>query len=600
MRFFRAFFAIIFLCTGLLSAYTPTHPWLTDPENTRPHLDSLAIFWEGTFNHETGAFYTEIKRNGDIETKWGTADYATTLTQSRNAYAMIRIFMVNGDTTYLNMAERALRFMRTHAWDESLGGWYTVVKMDGTVPYPNNNKTIFQNLYALLGLTAYWECTRDPEFKTWIDEAFDVLEKKMWDTEYEGYFEYANANWTYPKDKSFNGIVDAITTHLVTFSIHDSESRYMERWLDMTQLILTKLVPTITESTPFFKEYFSSSWGDGSTDPDREEWGNSGHMNKASWCLARHYRLDPQQDYLDAAQLITGNMYEYAFDQEHGGMWGAFNRSTNQPNWNWNKSWWEQQQAVMAGLHLYDLTDKDFYLQMADSTLHFYTRYLVDHEYGGVFAEVSNDGQTIINDGKGGGWKAAYHSSEYAYYVYLYQSLLNLNQSVTLCYRPSESALNRQMLRPLAIEEDRLWITAVEKNGEPWETFGKDFVDFTHADPGDVFMVTFSPDSMIQYVGTQDAYTPKTIALQQNYPNPFNASTGIPFRMDQSGYAELTIYSLDGRFVEKIASSLTAGDHIFTWNGTSENGQNVSSGVYVYQLRIDGKHAGTRTMIMMK
>jgi hypothetical protein len=293
-------------------------------------------------------------------------------------------------------------------------------------------------------------------------------------------------------------------------------------------------------------------------------------------------------------------MYSYAFDKEYGGMWGAFNRSTNEPNWNWNKSWWEQQQAVMAGLQLYDLTGRDFYLQMADSTLHFYTQFLVDHEYGGVFHEVSRDGLSIVNDGKGGGWKGAYHSSENAYYVYLYQSLLNLQQPVVLHFRPHETALARQILRPLAIENNRLWITDVKKNNEPWILFGKEFVDFSNAAPGDVFTVTFSPDSSIQYTGIQDVYKPITHTLQQNYPNPFNASTTIPFRMDQNGYAELTIYTLDGRFVKKTAASLSAGEHIFTWNGTSEKGQNVPSGIYVYQLRINGHTAGTRTMVMVK
>lgn len=600
MSFFKGTFACLAIFAAVLFAYEPTHPWLNNPESIYYHMDSLAVFWEGTFNKETGAFYTEIKRNGDIETKWGTADYATTLTQSRNAYAMVRFFMLSGDTAYLSIAEKALHFMRAHAWDELRGGWYTVVKMDGTVPYSNDKKTIFQNLYALLGLTAYWECTRDPEIKSWIDETFDVLEDKMWDTLQDGYFEYANANWSYPKDKSFNGIMDAITTHLVTLSSHDPESRYMERWKELADLTLDKLVPTITDDTPFFKEYFSSSWGNGSTDQGRETWGNSGHMNKTAWCLARLYRLDPKDDYLSAAELITGNMYKYAFDKTHGGMWGAFNRSTNEPNWNRNKSWWEQQQAVMAGLQLYDLTGKDFYLQMADSTLHFYTRFLVDHEYGGVFHEVSSDGQTIINDGKGGGWKGAYHSAENAYYVYLYQSLFNLHQPVVLHYRPHETALSRQILRPLAIEPHRLWITDVERNLESWVTFGKQFVDFSHAEPGNVYAVTFSPDSTVQYTGTQDHFRPVTHQLQQNYPNPFNASTTIPFHMDNNGVAELTIYTLDGRYVNKIAASLSAGEHTFIWNGTTENGHLVPSGIYVYRLRIDGRSSGTRTMVLLK
>jgi len=105
---------------------------------------------------------------------------------------------------------------------------------------------------------------------------------------------------------------------------------------------------------------------------------------------------------------------------------------------------------------------------------------------------------------------------------------------------------------------------------------------------------------MIQYVGTQNAYTPKTIALQQNYPNPFNASTVITFRMDEPGQADLTIYHLNGAFVQRISSTFSAGEQTFTWDGKDVSGRNVASGIYVYQLRINGRHAGTRTMIMMK
>jgi len=46
------------------------------------------------------------------------------LTQSRDAYAMVRAFQLTGDESYLSYARGALDFMYEHGWDKEFGGPY--------------------------------------------------------------------------------------------------------------------------------------------------------------------------------------------------------------------------------------------------------------------------------------------------------------------------------------------------------------------------------------------------------------------------------------------------------------------------------------------
>ena len=79
---------------------------------------------------------------------------------------------------------------------------------------------------------------------------------------------------------------------------------------------------------------------------------------------------------------------------------------------------------------------------------------------------------------------------------------------------------------------------------------------------------------------------PESYGLEQNYPNPFNPSTTITFAVPEASEVTLAIYNLRGQLVRTLVSDqLSAGNHRVTWNGMDIQGNQVSSGVYLYQLR---------------
>ena len=90
------------------------------------------------------------------------------------------------------------------------------------------------------------------------------------------------------------------------------------------------------------------------------------------------------------------------------------------------------------------------------------------------------------------------------------------------------------------------------------------------------------------------------VAMLRNFPNPFNVQTRIEFQLDAGGPVKLRVYNLLGQTVrERAWTRLTAGIHGWTWDGRSERGGVVPSGVYFYQIETDGGSA-IHKMVLLK
>ncbi len=101
----------------------------------------------------------------------------------------------------------------------------------------------------------------------------------------------------------------------------------------------------------------------------------------------------------------------------------------------------------------------------------------------------------------------------------------------------------------------------------------------------------------------EESDLPQDFALRQNYPNPFNPSTSIRFRVPQSSsplYASLKIYNTRGQLVRTLVDEdKLPGNHQVIWNGTNNDGTEVASGIYFYQLQFEGRKL-TKKMLLLR
>jgi len=97
-----------------------------------------------------------------------------------------------------------------------------------------------------------------------------------------------------------------------------------------------------------------------------------------------------------------------------------------------------------------------------------------------------------------------------------------------------------------------------------------------------------------------DGGLPDSYVLHQNYPNPFNPTTTIDFELPVSGAVQLRVLNLLGQSVRELQSGwLTAGTHRVEWDGLTDAGQEVASGVYFYQLTAE-KSSHSRKMVLLR
>jgi len=86
-----------------------------------------------------------------------------------------------------------------------------------------------------------------------------------------------------------------------------------------------------------------------------------------------------------------------------------------------------------------------------------------------------------------------------------------------------------------------------------------------------------------------------------NYPNPFNPTTTIKFNLIESGKVKLIIYNIKGQKVKILMDCYTSpGDFELIWNGKDDNNQPVGSGVYLYQLNVNGETEDVRKCLLLK
>jgi hypothetical protein len=104
------------------------------------------------------------------------------------------------------------------------------------------------------------------------------------------------------------------------------------------------------------------------------------------------------------------------------------------------------------------------------------------------------------------------------------------------------------------------------------------------------------------YVPTGTGYEAQVLAfdLGQNRPNPFNPLTTIRFTVPQNGSVELRIFDVTGRLIKTLLSKeVGAGTYSVMWDGRSDSGREVASGVYFYRLEA-GPSVKTRKMVLLR
>ncbi|MCX5800204.1 MAG: T9SS type A sorting domain-containing protein [Candidatus Eisenbacteria bacterium] len=89
-------------------------------------------------------------------------------------------------------------------------------------------------------------------------------------------------------------------------------------------------------------------------------------------------------------------------------------------------------------------------------------------------------------------------------------------------------------------------------------------------------------------------------SLAQAYPNPMNPTATIWYTVGAPGKVSLKVFDVSGRVIRTLVEKAEAtGRHSVIWDGTTDRGEKVASGVFFYQLNAPG-YSGAKKIVVLQ
>ena len=98
---------------------------------------------------------------------------------------------------------------------------------------------------------------------------------------------------------------------------------------------------------------------------------------------------------------------------------------------------------------------------------------------------------------------------------------------------------------------------------------------------------------------------PLVTKLHANFPNPFNPETWIPYQLATDSDITIRIYNTSGHVVRTLFTGYQISGYYLSrskaayWDGRNEIGEQVASGVYIYEL-VTPTFKQTRRLVILK
>lgn len=93
---------------------------------------------------------------------------------------------------------------------------------------------------------------------------------------------------------------------------------------------------------------------------------------------------------------------------------------------------------------------------------------------------------------------------------------------------------------------------------------------------------------------------PHDCRILNAYPNPFNASIQVSYATDRAEWITLSVYNSLGQHVRRLVDQeLGPGEHLLTWDGRGDRGDNVGTGVYLFVLQ-SHRDTDVRKVLLLK
>jgi cellobiose epimerase len=354
------------------------------------------------------------------------------VTQARHTWSTSKAAMRYRNVSYYKtLAQNGYKFLHDVMWDETYGGFYTMVGRKGNVI--DSTKNAYGNAFGIYALAAYCKLSNDTGALSFAREAFMWLEKHSHDPVHKGYYQHmqrdgtpirrtaatpATAETGYKDQNSSIHLLEAFTELYAVWP----NDLLRERLHEMLLLIRDTMIGNKGYLTLFFQpDWTPVSIRDSSNEYIKQRHGldyvSFGHNVETSYLLLEaSHTLNIQNDTttLRIAKQMVDHALTNAWDSKLGGFYDAGYYFKNKPGLSiisQEKNWWSQAEGMNSLLLMSDLFPNDamHYYDKFKQQWKYIKTYMIDHTYGDWYANGIDIDPKIKTALKGHIWKGNYH-----------------------------------------------------------------------------------------------------------------------------------------------------------------------------------------------
>jgi mannobiose 2-epimerase len=369
-------------------------------------IDDILPYWiKKTIDKENGGFYGRIDGHEQLhkQANKGAILNARILWTFSAAYRLLH------DPQYLEIAERAFRYIQDHFIDKEYGGVYWELDYQGNPV--STRKQIYAQGFAIYGFSEFYRATGKQEALNEAIQIFHLLEKQAYDPEYGGYIEALNRDWQPIEDMKLSArdanVPKSMNTHL---HILEPYTNLLRVWRDPAlvkaheQLIHVFYNHIISSKTHHLILFFDEKWTGQS-----EKVFSYGHDIECAWLLYEAAEVWGDEELLAQVKPISIAVANAAYEglQEDGSM--IYESEEN--HFDQDRHWWVQAETVVGSAYAYKISGDISYLNIAKKTWQYIQEHILDRENGEWVWSAYPDGRQNHTDDKAGFWKCPYHNA---------------------------------------------------------------------------------------------------------------------------------------------------------------------------------------------
>jgi mannobiose 2-epimerase len=368
---------------------------------------NILPFWANkTLDKENGGFYGMVLNDLTVDP---SAPKGSVLC-SRILWTFSRAFTAFGDRFYIDLANRAYKYLIDYFIDGRFGGVYW--KTDHRGKPVEIKKQVYAQAFTVYALAEFYLASGSTEALALAKDIYYKIEKFGFEKEYGGYYDACERDWSPAEDTRLSERdMNAPKTMNTNLHILEAYTNLLRSWdekelRDQLKNLLIVIAKHIIDPSSFhLKLFFDEKWR------VLSDTVSYGHDIEGSWLLVEAAEILGEESVLKNIENTSVRMAEAVYREgiaPDGGLWYEGDKKGVT---NFNSDWWPQAEAMVGFLNAYQLSRKEEFLKASLNSWEFIKDFIIDRIHGGWFWSVDKYRSVNNKLEKVGIWKCPYHNA---------------------------------------------------------------------------------------------------------------------------------------------------------------------------------------------